>query len=325
VMPDSKHEADGGLPGLVVVCGPTASGKTALGLALAERLGGEVVSADAFAVYRGLDIGTAKPTEAERARVPHHLVDVADPRERYSAGQFLRDADGAIADITARGRVPVVVGGTHFYVRALLQGLFPEPPKDPDLRRRLEEEWDADRSATRARLAVLDPQAAARIAAEDRQRTLRALEVSLLSGRAMSDLWREHARAPRYRFLLLGLGPSRAELHARIASRVARMFAVGLIAEVLGLVASGVPSQAHAFKAIGYRESIRAIQGLDTAEGAEADTVVATRQLAKRQVTWLRGESDVEWLGGTGEQLVMQAIGLVEVWRGLEHGAAQGQ
>jgi tRNA dimethylallyltransferase len=308
-----------------VVCGPTASGKTALGLALAERLGGEVVSADAFAVYRGMDIGTAKPSAADRARVPHHLLDVADPRERYSAGQFLRDADLAIAATVARGRLPIVVGGTHFYVRALLHGLFPEPPKDAELRHRLEAEWQADPAATRARLVALDSVAAQRIAPADRQRTLRALEVCLLSGRAMSDLWREHALTPRYPFLLLGLGPPRPELHARIALRVAGMYVGGLIDEVRGLVASGVPLEAHALKAIGYRDSVRVIQGLDTAADAEARTVVATRQLAKRQVTWLRGERGVVWLVGTGEQLAMQAVGLVEEWRGLERGAAQGQ
>ncbi len=294
---------------LVVIVGPTASGKTALGAAFAQRVGGEVVSADAFAVYRGLDIGTAKPEPALREAVRHHLIDVADPAERYSAGMFVRDADAAIADIRGRGKVPVVVGGTHFYVRALLFGLFPEPAKDAAVRDQLEREWAHDRAQVRARLAALDPAAAARIAANDRQRTLRALEVCLAAGRAMSELWREHPRgAPRYAFTLLGIGPNRTELHARIAERVDRMFAAGLIDEVRGLLAGGLAPGCHALKAIGYRESCRMLAGeLTVAESAEAATA-ATRKLAKRQMTWLRGETGVQWLAGRGDELLAAAV-----------------
>ncbi len=312
---------ESGSADLVIVCGPTASGKTALGVALAERLGGEVVSADAFSVYRGMDIGTAKPSAELRARIPHHLVDVADPRERYSAGMFVRDADAAIRDIKARGRVPVVVGGTHFYVRALLYGLFPEPPKDAGMRRRLEAEWVADAAAVRARLEALDPVAAARIAAADKQRTLRALEVVLASGRPMSELWAKSPLAARYSFLLLGLLPAREKLRARIATRVRGMFEAGLLDETRRLLASGVPPQAHALKAIGYRECVSALSGHDTLATAEEKAVVATRQLAKRQVTWLRGERDVVFLGGMGDEVVEQAVGLAEARRGTEPGA----
>jgi tRNA dimethylallyltransferase len=306
---------------LIVVVGPTASGKTALGAALAERLGGEVVSADAFAVYRGLDIGTAKPDLALRSLVRHHLLDVADPRERYSAGMFVRDADAAIADIRGRGRVPVVVGGTHFYVRALLHGLFPEPPKDPRLRQQLEVDWKADPAAVRARLCEIDPESAARIPAADRQRTLRALEVGLLAGRPMTAIWREHPRhGPRHAFLMLGLNPQKADLHARIALRVERMFAAGLVREVQRLLAAGVPTQAHALKAIGYRESCGVLEGTLTSAQAAEKATAATRHLAKRQMTWLRGESDVEWLPGDGDGLVAEALARVEARSGTGTG-----
>lgn len=308
---------------LIVVVGPTASGKTALGGALAERVGGEIISADAFAVYRGMDIGTAKPDRALRSLVRHHLVDIADPHERYSAGMFVRDADAAIADIRGRGRVPVVVGGTHFYVRALLHGLFPEPPKDPRLRQQLELEWRADPAAVRARLGEIDPESAARIPSADRQRTLRALEVGLLAGRPMTVVWREHPRhGPRHAFLMLGLNPQKADLHARIALRVERMFAAGLVREVQGLLAAGVPSQAHALKAIGYRESCGVLEGTLTLAQAVEKATAATRQLAKRQMTWLRGESDVEWLPGDGDELLAQAILRVEARRGTGTGPA---
>jgi len=200
-------------------------------------------------------------------RVPHHLIDVAGPRERYSAGMFARDADAAIAAIRARGRLPIVVGGTMFYVRALLRGLFPEPPRDEALRRTLDDEWRRDPAALRERLAELDPEAAGRLAPGDRQRILRALEVALVAGRPMSALWREHPLPqPRYLARLLGTAPGRPELHARIAARVDEMYARGLLGEVRGLLAAGVPPGAHALKAIGYRECLRVLAGEWTVE-----------------------------------------------------------
>jgi len=307
---------------LVVLVGPTAAGKTATAVALAERLGGEIVSADAFAVYRGLDIGTAKPGPAERQRVPHHLIDVADPRERYSAGMFVRDADAAIAAIRARGRRAVVVGGTMFYVRAVLRGLFPEPPKDEALRRALEEEWRRDPGAVRARLAALDPEAAARLAPTDRQRMLRAVEVATVAGRPMTALWREHPLSPeRHPARLLGIALPRGDLHATIAARVEGMFARGLLDEVRGLLAAGVPREAHALKAIGYRECCRALDGEWTEEQARERTATATRQLAKRQLTWLRGVDGIEWLQASGEAAVAEAVGRLEAERGTEPGS----
>lgn len=296
-------------PVLLVVTGPTAAGKTWLGAKLAAHLGGEVISADAFAVYRGMDIGTAKPDAVLRSLVPHHLLDIADPRERYSAGQFMRDADAVIADCWARGKQPVVVGGTLFYVSSLLYGLFPEPPKDEDLRRQLQRQWQADPEALRQQLRQLDPVLAARLSPNDRQRILRALEVCLVSGRPMSELWAHHPiNTPRYRFLLLALCPPRAALHARIAKRVEDMWQRGLLAEAERLVHAGVPRQAHAFSAIGYRQALGVLAGDLTVVEAKEETVVATRQLAKRQFSWLRRERNCRILPGFGEEVLDGAL-----------------
>jgi len=310
---------------LIVVVGPTAAGKTALGAELAGRLGGEVVSADAFAVYRGLDIGTAKPSVELRARVPHHLIDVADPRETYSAGMFTRDAAAAIAAIRGRGRIPIVVGGTLFYVRALLSGLFPEPPRVPRLRAYLQSLWRADRAAVRRWLALIDPEAAVRIGANDQQRLLRALEVGLAAGRPMTALWQEERRAARaYKPLVLGITVRRELLRARITARVASMFAAGLLEEVRSLLAAGVPAEAHALKAIGYRECCEVLRGCITVEAARERTVVATCQLAKRQVTWLRGEAGTVWLQGSDDDVASRAIARVEAEDGTVTGPASG-
>jgi tRNA dimethylallyltransferase len=310
---------------LIVVAGPTAAGKTALGAALAERLGGEVVSADAFAVYRGMDIGTAKPPVELRQRIPHHLIDIADPREAYSAGAFVRDAGRTIASIRGRGRVPVVVGGTHFYVRALLHGLFVEPPKDPELRGRLEADWDVDPAAVRTRLQNLDPESAARIPPRDRQRSLRALEVGLVAGRPMSELWRaQQARVPAFEYVMLGIVPPRGDLHARIEARVGSMLLAGLLDEVRSLLQQGVPRSAQALKAIGYGECARVLDGEWSVDRARDEMTVATRRLAKRQLTWLRSEPAVEWLAGFGETLVDEVVARLEARRGSDARARQG-
>ncbi len=302
---------------LLIVAGPTAAGKTWLGVQLAVRYHGEVISADAFAVYRGMDIGTAKPDPELRKVVPHHLVDVASPADRYSAGQFVREADGVIAEIVARGRQPVVVGGTLFYVRALLYGLFPEPPKDLTLRARLEAAWEQDPEPLRQELAKRDPELFAKLSPNDRQRILRALEVSIVAGRPMSELWAQSPpRGPRYRFCLLALCPPRQALHARIAARVGTMFARGLVDETRGLLESGVAPTAHALKAIGYREAVKVVYGQWSQTEAREATVAATRQLAKRQLTWLRGEAGVQWLLGFGEEVLERASALWEACRG---------
>ncbi len=308
-------------PRLLVIVGPTGSGKTRLALEAAEALGGEVVSADAFAVYRGMDIGTDKPGPEDRRRVPHHLLDVADPGSRFSAGEFVRLADRAIAGIRSRGRIPVVAGGTHFYVRALLLGLFPSPPADPGLRARLEGEWDEDPEGVRRRLAEVDPESARRIARGDRQRILRALEVYELTGSPLSEHWRRQPNRPRYEALLAAPRRDRAELYARIDARVETMFSAGLVEEVRALLRSGVPPDSHAMKAIGYREVVAFLRGEMGLDEARERTRISTRHLAKRQLTWLRHLRE-----GTLHRVAPPERGgcrdLTRLWNGTERGSS---
>jgi len=273
---------------LLIVAGPTASGKSSLGLALAETLGGEIISADAFAVYRGMDIGTDKPDPAARRRRPHHLIDILDPDQLYSAGDFARRASELIEEIRKGSGVPIVVGGTHFYIQALVEGLCPTPPRDPEIRRRLEEEWEKEPGRLRERLHTVDPESAERIPATDRQRILRALEVYEITGRSLSDHWRKQDRRPRYRPLYLSPFRERKELYDRINLRVDSMFARGFQEEVEGLLEDGFAPESHAFKAIGYREIVEMIRsGGRISEVIEA-VKKSSRRLAKRQMTWLR-------------------------------------
>src|SRR5512138_99443 len=283
-------------PRIVVVAGPTASGKTALAVALAERVGGEVVNADSQQLYRGLDVGTAKPTPEERRAVPHHLLDVAEPGEGWDAARFVRAADEAIRGILARGRVPFVVGGTGLYLRALLHGMVEAPGRDPALRARLEEEArQGGRAALHARLATIDPEAAARIRPNDLVRVVRALEVAA-AGRTQSELFREHAfQEDRYGALLLALDPPREELHRRIDARVEAMFEGGLVAEARALVARFGPA-VPAKLPIGYAEAIALARGECDAPEAIRRVQVETRRYARRQVIWLRRERGVEWI-----------------------------
>jgi tRNA dimethylallyltransferase len=301
-------------PPLLVIAGPTASGKSRLGVEVAELLDGEVVSADAFAVYRGLDIGTDKPPPELRRRVPHYMIDVAEPTERFSAGRFAVEAAGAIDRIASRGRTAVVVGGTHFWIRALLVGLFPEPERDPDVRRRLAAEWEESPAAVFERLRAVDPASARRLGAADRQRILRALEVWELSGVALTEHWRRHREKPRFQALIAVPEHRRQGLHARIDLRVDAMFAAGLVTEVERILASGVPRDAHSLKAIGYRETVAYLDGTWDLDAAKEETKRASRRLAKRQLSWLRSlrEAPVHWVpdasdGGAGR--------VVELWK----------
>lgn len=300
-----------GEPSIAVVLGATATGKSRLALALAERLGGEIVNADALQVYRGLDIGTAKPTAEERERVAHHLVDILDPRERYSAGEFARRARRAIAEIRGRGRWPFVVGGSGLYQRALLQGMRPMPPVPAALRRHLRRRAEEEGLGPLVReLSVLDPEASRRLAAADRQRTLRALEVALASGRRWSDLTAERPfRRGSLPAVRLGLTLPRAILYDRIAERVVRMIDAGWIDEVAALLDRGVDPSAPAFQAIGYRPWARYLRGQWSFERALRETTKATRRFAKRQETWFRREPDVLWLDASrSSDLVEKAL-----------------
>ena len=281
---------------LAVIAGPTASGKTALAVALAARVGGEVVNADSQQVYRGLDVGTAKPSAAERGAVPHHLLDLVEPGEGMDAARFVALADGAIADVGARGRVPIIAGGTGLYVRALLHGVVAAPGRDPALRARLEEEAARlGRPALHARLAVVDPEAAARIRPNDLVRIVRALEIAA-SGARPSELHAAHAfREDRYEAVLVALDPARDELRARIDARVREMFAAGILDEARALLArfgDAVPPKLP----IGYREAIAVVRGALDPEEAIRRVQVAHRRYARRQVIWLRRERGVAWV-----------------------------
>lgn len=291
-------------PPAIALMGPTASGKSSYAIALAQRLGGEVVSVDSALVYRGLDIGAAKPTAQERAAVPHHLLDLRDPWQPYSAAEFAADARAAIAGILARGRLPVLAGGTGLYFRALLEGLADMPEADPEVRAALAAEA-AERgwAALHAQLARIDPEAAARIHATDAQRIQRALEVYRLSGRPISA-WQRDTRTARLplRVLKLVLAPARREvLHARIAERFDAMLAAGFLDEVRrlralpALAAHPRPLDLPALRAVGYRQAWEHLDGASSPAEFRARAIAATRQLAKRQYTWLRGELDARW------------------------------
>ncbi len=283
---------------LLVVVGPTASGKTALAVRLAERLGGEVVSADSVQVYRRFEIGTGKPTAEERARAPHHLIDIVDPLEPMDAARWAALADEAIADIVARERRPIVCGGTFLWVRALLFGLADAPPADEAIRARHREHAEREgRAGLHSELARVDPKLAEKLAPNDFVRVSRALEVFELTGVTLSAWQAEHGfREPRHAARLLGVRHSREELDRRIEARARAMLDAGWVDEVRALLDQGF-GQARAMRSVGYRQVAEAIEsGEPVAEASLMESIVrATRVFARRQRTWLR-EEPVEWL-----------------------------
>lgn len=282
---------------VLAIVGATATGKSALGMSLAKTLGGEIVNADALQVYRGFDLGTAKPAASERQEVPHHLVDILDADERYSAGEFARRAGAAIGEIVARGRVPVVVGGSGLYLRALFSGISPIPPGDPAVRALLRQRVEAEGLPALAReLAARDPETAARLAPADRQRILRALEVALVSGVPMSAwIARQPFGIQGIAAIQVGLTLPRGILYDRIASRVRAMVERGWVEEVAGLLGRGLAPSLPAFQAIGYRQLARHLVDGHGLDAALQETVQATRRFAKRQETWFRKEPGVTW------------------------------
>jgi tRNA dimethylallyltransferase len=289
------------LPLLVVLLGPTASGKTSLSLTLAERFDGEIVSCDSVTVYRGLEVGSAKPSAAERQRRPHHLLDVAEPDSFYTAGDYSRDARQAIAGIASRGKLPIVSGGAGLYLRALLQGLFPGPQRSEALRQRLEQRV-ASRGPLRLHriLKRLDPASAARIHAHDVPKVIRAIEVTLSAAQPMSQAWQQGSEPLLgYRILRLGLNPDRQRLYARINARAEGMFAQGLVEETRHLLARYGPTPALA--SLGYRQATSFLGGQMTLEEAIAAASQGHRNYAKRQLTWFRREPEVVWLTGFGD------------------------
>jgi tRNA dimethylallyltransferase len=291
-------------PRLLAILGPTATGKSALGIALAQRFDGEVVSCDSTAVYRGFDIGTDKVPVTQRGGVAHHLIDVADPVEEYSAARYARDAAAAIRDITARGRLPILVGGTGLYYRALTRGFFPGPSRDTVLRARL------DRVALRKGperlhrwLQRVDPESAIRISARDQKRLVRALEVYYLTGRPLTSHFADtRSPIPEYDVIPVALQIPTEMTAERVARRVDAQFEQGVIDEVRTLLASGVPETAHPFTGLVYRQVLEHLHGLRDEAATRELIVRENRRYARRQLIWFRKEPNLQWIYAAGDR-----------------------
>lgn len=290
---------------LLAVVGPTATGKSALALSVATQVGGEIINCDSTAVYRGFDIGTDKVPMSERRGIPHHLIDVAGPTEVYSAARYSRDASRVVREVTARDRLPLVVGGTGLYYRALTRGLFPGPGRDPALRARL------SRVARRRGVETLhrllgryDPDSAHRIQPRDEKRLIRALEVYLLTGRSLTDHFAS-TRSPiaDYVVVTVGLQLGRDELEARIVRRVDQQFAGGLLDEIRGLLVAGVPPDVGPFGGLVYRQALEHLRGVRDEAATRALIVRGNRRYARRQLIWFRKEPNLQWLRVPGERL----------------------
>jgi tRNA dimethylallyltransferase len=300
-------------PLAVLILGPTGSGKTALSLELGERFGGEIVSCDSVAVYRGMELGTAKPTAEERARLPHHLIDVTDPDQPFTAGEYSRQAQAALREIAGRGRLPIVTGGTGLYLRALTEGLFAGPERQEGLRARLQHSQEQHSEVWLHRLLRrLDPASAARIHANDAPKLIRAIEVCLTSRKPLSKVM---GRDPLtgFRLLRIGLNPPRLALYDRLNRRAAAMFEAGRIEETRGLLERYGPVKA--LGALGYRQALAVLAGYLSIEAAIAAARQGHRNYAKRQLTWFRREPEVRWTAGFGDEpeTLRAAVELVEV------------
>jgi tRNA dimethylallyltransferase len=302
-------------PLLVVVLGPTASGKTALSLTLAERFHGEIVNCDSVAMYREFDLGTAKPTSSERARAPHHLLDCVAPTSHITAGDYARQARPVLEEIKARDHLPILVGGTGLYLRALLEGLFPGPQRSEELRDRLR-----GRAASRGDnylhriLRHLDRAAAEKIHANDTPKLIRAIEVCLASRQKMTELWQQHGRDPLrgFRILRLGLDPDRQALYDRINRRAQQMFDDGIIEETQHLVEK-YGAAAGPLSSLGYKQAMQFLRGELTREQALLAAQQAHRNYAKRQMTWFHREPEVHWLRGFGDDVEIQRTAATRV------------
>jgi tRNA dimethylallyltransferase len=290
-------------PVLIAIVGPTASGKSSLGIFLAERFSGEVVVCDSTQLYRGFDIGTAKPAVADRRSVPHHLLDVLDATEDSTAGGYRERALGVLADLRARSRLPVLTAGTGLYLRALLEGLADLPQRSEELRERLRTSATLHGARHLHRMLTrLDPQAAKKIASADGQKLIRAIEICLLAGKPLTEVHREgRSPLPGWNTLKIGLNPPREALYQRINDRTEAMLRAGWLDEVRRLVAGGLPEHAKPFDFIGYRELRAHLRGELALEQARAAIQQGTRQYAKRQLTWFRREPGVHWLAGFGD------------------------
>jgi tRNA dimethylallyltransferase len=294
---------------VVAVVGPTASGKSDLGIALALRLNGEIINCDSVQVYRGIEVATAKVPPAERRGVPHHLIDFVPPEQNYTAADWARDALAKVDEIEARGRTALLVGGTGFYLRALREPFFEAPRTDADLRRRLVSLRERRGAEHLHRLLRrLDPERAARLAPRDWSRVQRALELRLQTGEKLSARMSRRPAPPPHaaRLRVFALNPPRAELYQRIDRRAESHYRAGLVEEVRGLLARGVPAEGSALGAHGYRRVVEYLRGERTLEGAIEQTKLDVRHYAKRQLTWFRREPGVEWVEGFGEDPSVQ-------------------
>ena len=294
-------------PLLLVVLGPTASGKTALSVALAERFHGQVVNCDSVAMVREFEIGTAKPSAAERARAPHHLLDFVDPTGYITAGEYARLARRTLDEIKSRTNLPIVVGGTGLYLRALLDGLFPGPQRSEELRERLRQRVEQNGAAYLHRvLRRLDPEAAAKIHANDIPKLIRAIEVCLASRQKMTEMWKQ-GRDPLtgFRILRLGLNPDRDALYARISQRAEHMFESGLVEETR-LLLEKYGDAARPLTSLGYKQAVQLLRGEVDRKAALQAAQQAHRNYAKRQMTWFRREPEVVWLEGFGDDPAVQ-------------------
>lgn len=292
---------------VIAILGPTGSGKSDLALAVAQAFDGEVVGCDSLQIYRYFDIGTAKLPPAERRGIPHHLIDILNPDQIFTAGEYARVARRVLDDVSARGRLPVVAGGTGFYFRALVDGLFPGPSRDQDLRDRLAVRERRKPGAVYRLLGRFDPESAARIHPHDFPKLVRALEVCLLTRRATTDLFREGRDALRgYDVLKIGLAPTRDQLYERLDRRTEKMFQGGLMEEVQGILARGFAASSKPFESHGYRQALQLLSGELNLKEAVFYAQRNTRRYAKRQVTWFRQERQMEWFSGFGNDSVTQ-------------------
>ncbi len=300
-------------PLAVLLLGPTGSGKTALSLALGERFGGEIVSCDSVAVYRGMDLGSAKPSREEQARLPHHLIDIAGPDEPFTAGAYSRAARAALREIAGRGRLPMVTGGTGLYLRALTEGLFPGPQRQEGMRARLRRSAERHGGGWLHRLLRrIDPVSAERIHANDTPKLIRAIEVCLTERKPMSDVM---GRDPLtgFRLLRIGLNPPRGAIYERLNRRCGEMFAAGLVEETRGLLERY--GKVKALDSLGYRQAVAALEGRLSYEAAVEAARQGHRNYAKRQLTWFRREPEVHWIEAFGDdpETVQAAGALVEM------------
>jgi len=290
-------------PAVVAILGPTATGKSALALAMAERYGGEIINCDSTAVYRGFDIGTDKTSPADRRGIPHHLIDIVDPTEEYTAAQYARDAAAVIRDVHARGRLPILAGGTGFYYRALTRGLFPGPGRDAALRQRLEAIAERrDVTLLHRMLRKVDPASALRIQPRDLKRLVRALEVFFLTGRPLTAHFADTVSPlPDVDVVAVGLRLPAAQISERVTRRVDEQFERGLLDEIRTLLARGIPETARPFGGLVYRQALEHLHGVRDEAATRALIAQENRRYARRQLIWFRKEPNLSWFDGPGD------------------------